>query len=319
MLKIISPDARQQIDPTALINLYSHLPQSDDPSAPILVPVSYIGDFRFNHALPNNRRVILVDFMEHFNSIPFGTTLRLGIDPVPPFFSASPEWQALHNWVAQARQDGRIIVEFKRELFPDYQSPIVYPVEWPCLLPAQRIESKEVFDQRTFDLFYAWGYSHALRPAFQAGAFDLMSKGKVNVISAWDHISAKQHEPQPKWICMHTPHTHRIHITELVKIQAMSKCSVSLPGSGVVCFRSTEAPLHTVPVMVDFNRVWSHPWVHHQNCIGNNPTAYDVHQFLSDHRGDLHSLYVAAQETLDRYRTHRYVREYLIPTIQKHL
>jgi hypothetical protein len=319
MLQILSADAGHQIDPTAWDNLYKHLPQTTDPSAPLLVPVSHFGNYRFNTGLPINRRVILVDFMEYFGFQPISTTCRLGLDPLPINLANDPEWQKLDQWVRHMREKNLIIADFKRELFQDCTDPNVHPIEWPCYLPAWEIESKAAFDRRPFDLFYSWGYSNALRPAWQAGAFNLMAEGKIEVISAWEHIAAKQHEPQPKWICMHNPHTHRIPINDLARLQAMSKCSVSLPGSGVVCFRSTEAPLHTVPVIHDYGRQWSYPWIHYVNCIGNDPTAEDAYDFLNECPDDFHGLYVAAQETLDRYRTHRYVNEYVVPTIKRYL
>lgn len=319
MLQILSADAGHQIDPTAWGNLYKHLPQTTDPGAPLLVPISYFGNYRFNTGLPTNRRVILVDFMEYFGFQPISTTCRLGLDPLPVNLASDPEWQRLQGWVKHLRDSGLLITEFKRELFQDCTDPNVYPIEWPCYLPAWEIERKENFDRRPFDLFYSWGYSNALRPAWQAGAFNLMAEGKIEVISAYEHVAAKQHEPQPKWICMNNPHTHRIPINELARLQAMSKCSVSLPGSGVVCFRSTEAPLHTVPVIYDYGRRWSHPWVHWENCISDNPYPDYVHDWLISRPDDFHGLYVAAQETLDRYRTHRYVNEYVVPTIKRYL
>lgn len=319
MLQILSADAGHQIDPTAWGNLYKHLPQTTDPSAPLLVPVSHFGNYRFNTGLPTNRRVILVDFMEYFGFQPISTTCRLGLDPLPINLANDPEWQKLDQWVRHMREEELLVLEFKRELFQDCPNPNVSPIEWPCYLPAWEIERKENFDRRPFDLFYSWGYSNALRPRFQADAFNLMAEGKIEVISSFDHVEVKKHEPQPKWICVHTPHTHRVPIDTIARLQAQSKCSVSLPGSGVACFRSTEAPLHTVPVIYDYGRRWSHPWVDNENCIGNDPTARDTYNHLTHDKDHLHNLYVAAQETLDRYRTHRYVNEYVVPTIQRHL
>jgi hypothetical protein len=74
--------------------------------------------------------------------------------------------------------------------------------------------------------------------------------------------------------------------------------------------------------MVDHGRDWSIPWQHNVNCL-----RYDDHAFLADNlfmainhpEVSLHSLYVEAQETLDRYRPHRYIPEYIIPTITTYL
>jgi hypothetical protein len=319
-----SAHANGHIDPTANGNLFNHM-RPHLPHVNVVV-VNYHHEFRFNHNLDHLQGpIVLVDFMEYFGGCPAPQTHLFGHGhPVPPTISSNSHWWTFDAWAKQAIDDGRLKLYFKRELFPLSSTPSipVHPIEWPCYLPSQPIERKAAFDARPFQVFYNWGYSHASRPAFQAQAFDLMSRGKIEVITAFEHLDAKAPEPQPKWACIHSPHTHRTHINEIARRQAQSKCSVSLPGSGVVCFRSTEAPLHTCPVIVDHGRVWSIPWQHKQNCL-----HYDDHYRLADklfdtiNRSDtdLHALYVEAQETLDRYRPHRYIPEYILPTINTYL
>jgi hypothetical protein len=331
-----SAHAQGHIDPTANGNLFNHM-RHHLPHVNVVV-VNYHHEFRFNHTLDHLQGpIVLVDFMEYFGGCPAPSNHLLGhshnIPSVPPntqvpslpaTINENTHWWTFDAWVKQTIADGRLKLYFKRELFPLSSTPAipVHPIEWPCYLPPQPLDTKANFDGRPFQVFYNWGYSHQSRPAFQSQAFDLMARGKIEVISSFDHLDAKIHEPQPKWACIHSPHTHRTHINEIARRQAQSKCSVSLPGSGVVCFRSTEAPMNTCPVMVDHGRVWSIPWEHNVNCL-----RYDDHNFLADKlfmatnfpEADLYGLYVKAQETLDQYRPNRYIAEYILPTIKTYM
>lgn len=316
---IISADANGQIDGTAKLALYDHIPQTNSITScdAVIVPISYFENFRFNESLYHIKKpIVIVDFMEYFGFLPLGETSLLGMTNMPNNIAADVEWEKLDQWATGVDN----VCYFKRELFGDVNNPLVHPIEWPCTHPAWPIESKEAFNSRPFEVFYNWGYSNHLRPQMQASIFSLMAAGKIDVISGFDHIDAKLHEPQPKWIAIHSPHTHRKHFSEIQLRQAQSKCSISLPGSGVCCFRSVEAPLHTVPVICDYGKRWSIPWVHGENCIRlfeSGVTAHWLSETIKDK--DLHQIYVNAQETLDRYRSTRYVNEYFIPTIQQHL
>lgn len=316
---IISADANGQIDGTAKLSLYDHIPQTNSITScdAVIVPISYFENFRFNESLYHIKKpIVIVDFMEYFGFLPLGETSIFGITNMPNNIAADVEWEKLDQWATGVDN----VCYFKRELFGDVNNPLVHPIEWPCTHPAWPIESKEAFNSRPFEVFYNWGYSNHLRPQMQASIFSLMAAGKIDVISNFDHIDAKIHEPQPKWIAIHSPHTHRKHFSEIQLRQAQSKCSISLPGSGVCCFRSVEAPLHTAPVICDYGKKWSIPWVHGENCIRlfeSGVTAHWLSETIKDK--DLHQIYVNAQETLDRYRSTRYVSEYFIPTIQQHL
>lgn len=315
---IISADAAGQIDGTAKLSLYDHIPQTNSITScdAVIVPISYFENFRFNESLYHIKKpIVIVDFMEYFGFLPLGETHLFGSGELPVNLRDNLEWDRLNRWVFGINK-----VYFKRELFDDFSQLAVHPIEWPCTHPAWPIESKEAFDSRPFEVFYNWGYSNHLRPQMQASILSLMAAGKIDVISSFDHIDAKIHEPQPKWIAIHSPHTHRRPFSEIQLRQAQSKCSISLPGSGVCCFRSVEAPLHTMPVICDYGKRWSIPWVHGENCIRlfeSGVTAHWLSETMKDK--DLHQIYVNAQETLDRYRSTRYVNEYFIPIIQQHL
>ena len=318
---IISADASGQIDGTAKLSLYDHIPQTNSITScdAVIVPISYFENFQFNESLYYiSKPIIIIDFMEYFGFLPLGETHLFGRGKLPVNLQGNTEWGKLSAWVGMS--SGQILAYFKRELFGDCNEPAVHPIEWPCTHPAWPIESKEAFDSRPFEVFYNWGYSNHLRPQMQASIFSLMAAGKIDVISSFDHIDAKIHEPQLKWIAIHSPHTHRRPFSEIQLRQAQSKCSISLPGSGVCCFRSVEAPLHTVPVICDYGKRWSIPWEHGYNCLRLLPSGVTTYWLVEAMKNkDLHEIYVNAQETLDRYRSTRYVNEYFIPIIQQHL
>ena len=318
-LHIISADAGGSIDATLRQNLLIHLPNQTSllGADAVIVVVSYFEDFHFNELLYSiDKPVILVDMLEYFGFALEGFTYLLGEGDLPCNLSAYPQWQKLSDWVASHPP----ILYFKRELLQQHRTERVIPIEWPCVLPAWEIESKAAFDRRPFEVFYSWGYSNALRPRLAGEIYDLMADGKIEVVSSFDHIDAKINEPQRKWISIHTPHTHRVHINDIMRRQAQSKMSVSLPGSGRCCFRSTEVAVHTVPVMLDDGHAWSHPWVDGLNCLKIHDKSVEsmaLQLFYDAEVSSLHDLYVEAQRTIECYRTEPYIRDYIMPAIQK--
>lgn len=316
-LFFMSADANGHIDGTTMVNLYNGLTFINNPheADAIVVPVSYFSDYKFNtDLLLYNKPIILFDFLEYFG-FHSGRTNIIGLDDLPRNMMEDSEWKKLYVWANTAN----IKCYFKRELFRDNQYDYIHPIEWPCYIPPMDIDTKEAFYARPFDVFYNWGYSNAYRPKFQGEAFDLMSQGKIEVISNWHHLDAKRHEPYKKWICIHTPHTHRISIDKIANVQMTSICSVSLPGSGVKCFRSTESPFNTIPVMLNDNIVWSQPWIDGYNCILIDPNnmVKNLYEKLNLYRDMLYDIYLQAQNNLDLYRTENYINDYVYPIIQR--
>lgn len=321
-LAIVSAHANGDVDPTLSASLLAHIPHrvtSAHDADAVIVVVSYHGNYIFNATLRQLRKpVVLIDMLEYFGFAAPNVTHLLGQTELPINMRESPQWRALHDWLAQSPPR----LYFKRELLEKDRCERVVPIEWPCALPAWEIERKDRFDVRPFGVLYSWGYSNWLRPRLAGEIYGLMADGKIEVIASWDHVDAKIHEPQPKWLSIHCPHTHRQHIDHIMRRQAQSKMSVSMPGSGVLCFRSVEAPMHTVPVMVQDDRAWSYPWTHGENCIRldvSQNMANQMWHHLTDGAGDLHGMYVAAQATIDLYRSGRYVHEYFLPAIAKSL
>lgn len=324
-LSVISAHAHGHIDPTFKASLLDHLPETCgwmDADA-VLVVIGYHGEYLFNKSLMDITRrgkpVVIIDLMEYFGFLD-GKTHLFGVHDLPRNMEGNVDWHLLSQWASATN----LRLYFKREYFGEETKLNVAPIEWPCVHPAWEMESKEAFDKRPFQVFYNWGYSNSLRPRMASEIYGLMADGDIEVVSAFDHIDAKALEPQHKWISIHSPHTHRTHINEILRRQAQSKCSISMPGSGSICFRHTEAPVHTIPVYVADGIRRSIPWMDGRNCItldpeSDVPMARQLALRLVAESETLHGMYVAAQETIDRYRTRRYLHEYVLPAIHSAL
>jgi hypothetical protein len=74
---------------------------------------------------------------------------------------------------------------------------------------------------------------------------------------------------------------------EMYELQSQSKITVSLPGSGEKCFRSSEAPLNSVMAMLDYNSsiLWQAGW-NETNCVFFGDSVLD-HEDNPDYGRDL--------------------------------
>jgi len=319
-LQILSASSCGSIDPTFSQNLLNHLRGRVTTTVHadvVVVVISNVANYQFNTALRHvNKPVVVIDLLELYGDEPgLKDTLIFGKDEV---LKQGEEWQPFHQWL----KENPPALYFKRELFEKDRSANVLPIEWPCVNDAWEIEPKSEFDRRPFTLFFNWGFSNPIRPRLASEIYALMADHKVDVIASFEHIDAKALEPHTKFISIHSLHTHRVPIGEIMRRQAQSKMSVSLPGSGNVCFRSTEAPVHTVPVFLADGMAHAFPWVDMENCI----RIYSPHLqtmaeqiYLLRDLPNLHDIYVSAQENIDRYRSSRFANEYVIPEIAKRL
>jgi hypothetical protein len=317
-IHIVSPDSQGRIEGVCMANILCHLPNrvgSINEANVVIVPVSYYGDYQFNeHLRAINKPVVLISFLEFYGQEDKSMTHILGVNHDQAWPNCgNPEWRKLDDWC----RDANIVLRFTRELLAKDTSPQHQPIEWPCYMPLWEREPKASFDARPFEWIFAWGMSNHLRPLLHSQTFLMMALGKLDVISHWDQIDAKIYEPHKKALSIHSPHTHRIEISEIVRRQAQSKMSVSLPGAGKKCFRSTEHFMHTVPVKLEDDLAWSFPWVSGENCIILHEQDAMAENLLEESEHDLHPIYLEAQELASRYSIHRYLNEYILPAIQR--
>lgn len=318
-LHLMSPDAHGRIDGTLNANLYGHLPlASYEDCDAVVVPVSYYGDYAFNTRLGDIRKpVIVVDFMEYYGAWDevdthlFGKTGgRATALPLPAGY------EVFDAWVEAVKP----ALYFKRELLAKDRSDTVIPIEFPCYLGGWEMENEANFNARKVEVFNCWGFSNPLRPKLHGEIFENMCGFGLNLIGAFDHFDHRMSENIPRlWATIFQPHFTRMPMSQVLLRQSQSKLAVSLPGAGIKCFRSGEAPVNSIMALPEDNLAWSFPWVHGENCIRLDPENLFWSLDDATKRDDLHKIYLASQQTVDRYRTRRYLDEYLLPEIAKRL
>lgn len=315
-LGFLPADSQGRHDGVMHDRLWVHMPQfshGGEPDATI-VPISYFSDFKFNEQLRSlaGKKFVVADTFENYLQWPEFKTHLFGVSETPAF-GGNEEWQKLSNFL----RENPPALYFCRELFADCTQANVAPIEWPvpAELPAWQLEDKHNFDARPLEVFFQYGVSSCYRPMLHGDILKNSCKNGYEVINSLDHIEAKIGAPIKQWAAVHQPHTHRVPIAEVARRQAQSKITVSLGGAGVCCFRSTEAPVHSIPAIHSPNKVWSFPWRNLVNCFHLTPGG-EYKDLLEATKCDfLHSIYLEAQATVDQYRLPRYLNEHIIPNL----
>lgn len=340
--RVVSPDISGALEGAINSNLLTYFPQN--PAAPVdfvLVLFSRSNpDFKFNPDLYLIKEpVILVDFFEygahswdrHYTHLwgtgtvrDFETFYECGINIV--------EWEKADKWVA----DCPPVLTFKRELLAKDVSAKLKPIDYTCYLPSELVGDEEAFNSRQLEVFFNWGYSHNGRKRVHGQIFQSSFALGYDIVSEFFHLTDffKHREvKRPVWASIHTPFFSRASMEMVMSTNGKSKLSLSMPGNGVKCFRHAEAPVNSVMVKQQDTLAWSFPWVHGHNCIEVPKNQTDVSNLwgigadtgkeeveaMVDalERNDLYQIYLNGLENIDRYRSRRYVNEYLMPIIGK--
>lgn len=315
-IAIVSADARGRVDNTVMNGLLAFLPSivSAADADVILTPVSWYADFQFNTELLKVRKPIcVVDFVEFCwdwdqeKSNLFGTGMTRAYGHL-----ASDEYAKLDDWV----RDHPPVLQFKRELLARDRTHRVRPIGFPCRIPAPPIQTRAEFAARPIEVFSSWGLSHPSRQRLHGDIFRNAHEKGIHVIDSWedDHKWERRN-----WVSIYSPYWRRKLMDEVMRWQGRAKISVSLPGAGIVCFRSAEAPVNSIMALHNDNLAWPHKWQHGINCFRLAPG----HEFScleaiarSTEPDQLYDIYRASQETIDRYRE-RMAREYMVSAIHE--
>jgi hypothetical protein len=288
---IVSPDAKNQVDGSVQKNILAHLPE-----IPIdIVPISWFSNFVFKR--PETNRYALLDFLE----------------PHLPQTGYDSFWQ----WVT----DNPPLLTFRRELRASERTERLLPIEWPCYLPLPERSKREDFDSRPLEVLNFWGYSNALRPKLHGEIFsEGMVKHGIEVNDSWgksDVFLNKQHASATgrQWISIYTPWWHRKPMSEILPFLQLSKITVSMPGNGHKTFRDTEC-VGTLMAIQKSDIAYAYPWTE-TNSIQLTPGNEFQSLLEATKRTDLYDLYCACDDQMRKYEAKTYVRDYVVPEIQK--
>lgn len=313
---IQSPDAQDQIDGTVNNNLLSHFRERAplESADVVIIPISMYRNYEFNPILQRiSKPIVIVDFMEYEWQWDAPDTHLFGKNTRECRWLGE-NWYPFDDWVRERNP----VMYFKRELLKKDVSDRVKPIEWGCYLSSMPVQPKEEFDTRRLEVFFTWGYSHPCRATLHGRIFEGINTHGLGVISNYDQFYPHfQHEKTTRnWMSVHTPHFARRSIYELMNFQQQAKITVSLPGCGRKCFRSTEAPVASIMALHEDDMAWSHDWIDGENCIrlrkGHEFDDLDGATRLND----LYSIYVRSQETIDKYRGGAMVHQYMNPLIE---
>lgn len=283
-----------------------------------IVPITRIEGFKFNPDLLSLDKYVLLDYSElYWNSENTDTHLfGKNTSDYPEQFPGD-DWKRFDDFVKEQPP----VIYFKRELLNKDRSDFIHPIDYPCWVEPPPVQSKDDFNKRPLEVFFFWGRSHEERVRLHS---DIWSNSSRNGASVNDNIYQIQNflaeESNPKkWVTLYMPHYSRIDISNLLGINGLSKLSVSLFGAGRKCFRTTgESPVNSLMVMQKSESCYTYEWEHGVNCLMFPETKVDVtllDEFLK--RDDLYEIYCKGVETVNKYKIHDYVNNYILPIINK--
>lgn len=318
---IITADANGRTDGTA--HRFVQMIKSELP----IVLVSRCNDFVFNTSLNRIKDYILICFTEYNWDWDRKNTHKWGVN-TKDFSSLFPsdEWNKFDDFVAKNPPK----LTLKRELLKKDKSSTLLPIEYPNWVEKQPIQTKEQFNSRLIEVFFYWGHSHECRRQLHG---NIWLNSSVSGYSVCDNLyyfeNFMKEEKGSKWVTFNMPHYGRTDIKNLMMINANSKLSVSLPGAGVKCFRSTgESPINSVMVCQEDTLAWTFDWVDGFNCIKvpNDGSIESIRGIgvsteipvleNSLKRDDLYDIYLNGVETADKYYCPNYI-SYLEKIINK--
>lgn len=309
---IATPDINGQMDGSVL-----RIASGINSPYPI-VPITRIEGFKFNPDLLSLDKYVLLDYSElYWNSENTDTHLfGKNTSDYPEQFPGD-DWKRFDDFVKEQPP----VIYFKRELLNKDRSDFIHPIDYPCWVEPPPVQSKDDFNKRPLEVFFFWGRSHEERVRLHS---DIWSNSSRNGASVNDNIYQIQNflaeESNPKkWVTLYMPHYSRIDISNLLGINGLSKLSVSLFGAGRKCFRTTgESPVNSLMVMQKSESCYTYEWEHGVNCLMFPETKVDVtllDEFLK--RDDLYEIYCKGVETVNKYKIHDYVNNYILPIINK--
>lgn len=296
-----------------------------------------VEDLQFNEEVLqlDGKDFIVCDVIENGWNVRLADTVIVGYNTDTLF--KTDGWLRLDSFLRQNKPKKYL----KRELLAKNVTDVIVPVEYPNWQPDYLLQSREEFENRPISAFNYWGRSHEARLMLQG---EMWKHAVKNGYSVCDNIyqfnEFMYHEKEAKkLVSFHMPFYSRVDITALMKINKMSKLSISLPGCGIKCFRSTgESIVDSVVVLPEDNLSYSKRFIHGVNCVkfyahdvtgledewdvmGAVEAALSKKVLTADYLevADLYNIYVEGKKLADWYRADNYIKNYLEPLINSEL
>lgn len=215
------------------------------------------------------------------------------------------------NWVKE--NPPRMM--FKRELLKKDVSDKVLPIEYPCTANSYPQQTKEEFESRPINVFQYWGRSSEHRVRIHA---EILTHGYKKGFQVCDNLYYINgylfNEQGEKWVTCWIPHYQRMELSNLMKVNNLSKLSLSWGGAGFKCFRTSEAPVNSIMVTWKNDFAWAFDW-NETNCIlvEQGKEIEGIEEALQ--REDLYDIYLAGMQNVEKYRLSDYINNYILPII----
>lgn len=283
-----------------------------------IILVSRIEDFKFNDNILNlvGKKYVLVCYCEYGWEWNRSETHIWGsnTNKFKDIFGGD-EWLKFDDFI----RDNPPALFFKRELLKKDVTNTVVPIEYPNWQSSYPAQTKEEFNNRSVSVFNYWGRSHEARLMFHGEVWKHSARKGYAVCDNIYFINAFMNEEKNpnKWISLWMPHYSRVDISEILKINAISKLSVSLPGSGIKCFRSTgESIVNSVIVMPEDELAYSHEFINGVNCIKfpiESINGIDKEWHITTtienalKKENLYDIYLEGLKAADFYRVENYI------------
>jgi hypothetical protein len=268
-----------------------------------IVMVSWAEKFEFNPKLLDIKDFILICFCEYGYDANLVDTHIWGrnSDKFPRYYNGG--WIEFDNWV----KDNPPKLLLKRELLKKDVSDLVKPIEYGCLIDEYPVHSEVEFNSRQISAFQYWGRSNEHRVRIHSEIWLHAYKKGFQPCDSFYYVPQYLNQEQgEKWITLWIPHWARMDINNLMPINGNSKLSLSWPGAGFKCFRTSEAPVNSVMVMYKNDFCFSYDW-NESNCILVEPgkEIEGIEKALKN--PNLYTIYLEGLKTVDKYRPHNYI------------
>lgn len=274
-----------------------------------IVLVTRVENFTFNEEELNGLwKYVLIDFSEYgwnFDLTVTGTHFFGDNTLFFHHFDDSPEWEKFDKWIASNPPE----IYFKREILKDDVTETRIPIDYPYYLESIPIQTKEEFDNRPLSVMNFFGRSHEGRVRLHSEIWSHSSKRGYSLCDNLYHVNQfLKLEQGEKWASFHTPHFHRLDLSQILIASGFSKISIALPGAGFKTFRNSEISANSVMLMWENELAWSFPWVHNENCIQCKPgeEIKAIEEALAN--PNLYEIYVNGVANLNKYQTSNYTK-----------